>query len=120
MLFSIAPNVLINKNLNWFEKLIDKYITKLPKTEYGFVWSSGKPKSRLPKGIEADNTDWQTPNPSFYSEDFWKKAYRLHKDKVEKGISIYGEIVGNGVQGNEYTYGFDYEIFVLIQEAPFV
>lgn len=108
----ILSHVLIYKKPNWIERFIDKYITPLPKTEYGFVWSSGKPRSRMPKGIEAENTDWSTTNPSYYSEDFWKKAYRLHKDKVEKGISIYAEIVGQGVQGSEYTYGFEYEIFV--------
>lgn len=107
----ILSHVLINKKLNWIERLMDKFV-KLPKSEYGFVYSSGKPKSRLPKGIEAENVDWKNNNGNYYSEDIWKKAYSLHKDKLEKGITIYGEIVGKGVQGSEYTYGFDYEIFV--------
>ena len=107
----ILSHVLINKKLNWIERLIDRFV-KLPKSEYGFVYSSGKPKSRLPKGIEAENVDWKNNNGNYYSEDIWKKAYSLHKDKLEKGITIYGEIVGKGVQGSEYTYGFDYEIFV--------
>jgi hypothetical protein len=36
----------------------------------------------------------------------------MHRQNLEKGITIYGEIVGKGVQGDNFTYGFDYEIFV--------
>ena len=49
----ILSHVLINKKLNWFEKLIDK-IVKLPTSEYGYVFSSGKPKSKIVKGIRKD------------------------------------------------------------------
>lgn len=107
----ILSHVLINKKLNWFEKLIDK-IVKLPTLEYGYVFSSGKPKSKLVKGVKTEKLDWASPTQSFYSENIWEKAYNLHRDKVEKGITLYGEIVGQGVQGADYTYGFDYEIFV--------
>lgn len=107
----ILSHVLINKKLNWFEKLINKFV-KLPQSEYGFVYSSGKPKSNLPKGIEADTIDWKNGNESFYKKDIWRKAYELHKDKLEKGITIYAEIVGEGIQGTEYTYGFEHEVFV--------
>lgn len=107
----ILAHVMNVKKLNWFEKLINRFV-KLPQSEYGFVYSSGKPKSRLPKGIKSETADWQTPTQSFYSNDIWEKAYQMHKDKVEKGITLYGEIVGNGIQGADYTYGFDYEIFI--------
>lgn len=46
----ILSHVLINKKLNWIERLINRFV-KLPKSEYGFVYSSGKPKSRMVKGI---------------------------------------------------------------------
>lgn len=107
----ILSHVLVNKKLNWIERLIDRFIPQ-NKTQYGFIYSSGKPKSGLPKGVESEEVAWKSPTPSFYSNDLWRKAYEMHKDKVEKGISIYAEIVGNGVQGADYTYGFDYEIFV--------
>lgn len=107
----ILSHVLINKKLNWIERLVNRFV-KLPKSEYGFVYSSGKPKSRLPKGIEAENVDWKNGNQSYYSEDIWKKAYRIHKDKIEKGITIYAEIVGEGIQGKDYTYNFEHEVFV--------
>lgn len=46
----ILSHVLINKKLNWIERLANRFV-KLPKSEYGFVYSSGKPKSRMVKGI---------------------------------------------------------------------
>lgn len=72
----------------------------------------GNLRKRIKNLFKKKSTDWKSPTPSFYSNDLWRKAYEMHKDKVEKGISIYAEIVGNGVQGADYTYGFDYEIFV--------
>lgn len=107
----ILSHVLINRKLNWFERLVDKFIPQ-DKTEYGFVFSSGKPKSKLPKGVESEKTEWVSPTESFYSTNIWKKAYELNRQNLEKGISVYGEIVGKGVQGEAYTYGFDYKIFV--------
>lgn len=107
----ILSHVLINKKLNWFERQINKFV-KLPTSEYGYVFSSGKPKSRLPKGVKTEKFDWTSPTQSFYDVNIWEKAYNLHRDKVEKGITLYGEIVGQGVQGAEYTYGFEYEIFI--------
>lgn len=108
----ILSHVLINTKLNWFQKLMNRFGAGIPTTEYGFIYSSGKPKSRLPKGIKSEDVDWNSPTNSFYSDDIWEKAYQLHEDKVEKGITIYAEIVGKGIQGDAYTYGFDYEIFV--------
>jgi RNA ligase (TIGR02306 family) len=108
----ILSHVLVKKELNWFEKLIDKYITPLPKTQWGYIHSSGKPKSRLPKGVEAEQVGWTSHTPSFYSANIWKRAMEMHKHNLEKGITIYGEIVGQGVQGEGFTYGFEYEIFV--------
>lgn len=107
----ILSHLLVAKKLNWLGRLIDRFIPQI-KTQYGFIYSSGKPKSGLPKGVESDEVAWKSHTQSFYSSDLWRKAYEMHKDKVEKGISIYAEIVGNGVQGADYTYGFDYEIFV--------
>lgn len=50
----ILSRVLIHKKLNWVERFINKFI-KLPTTEYGFIYSSGKPKSGLAKGVISDN-----------------------------------------------------------------
>ena len=72
----------------------------------------GNLKKKLKKIFKRRKLNWNSPTPSFYSADIWRKAYDMHKDKVEKGISLYGEIVGEGIQGADYTYGFQYEIFI--------
>ena len=85
----------------------------IPKEEYGYIYSTGKPKSQLPKGIFSDsNPNWSTPNKSYYSKDIWLEAFNKLKDKLEKGITLYYEVVGEGIQGADYTYGFTHEMFV--------
>lgn len=108
----ILSNVLITKKLKWWEKWLVKAGVNIPTQEYGLIWSSGKPKSRLPKGIVSESNKWETPNQSFYTENIWEKAAKLMGDKVEKGISLYAEIVGRGIQGDDYTYGQEYGVYV--------
>lgn len=108
----ILSNVLVNKKLNFKERLFNLFGANIPKSEYGIVWSSGKPKSKLPKGVESENNKWETPNPSFYSADIWARAYKEIGDKIEKGISIYAEIVGKGIQGEMFTYNQEYGIYI--------
>jgi len=108
----ILANVLINKNLTFVEKLLVKFGFNIPQSEYGIIWSSGKPKGKLPKGIESETNKWETPNPSYYTSDIWARAYKEIGHKVEKGISVYGEIVGKGIQGDQFTYNQEYGIYV--------
>lgn len=108
----ILANVLINKKLSFWNRLLSKLGVDIPKSEYGFIWSSGKPKGKLPKGLESETNRWETPNQSYYTSDIWGRAYKEIGHAVEKGISLYGEIVGEGVQGEGYTYGKDYAIYI--------
>lgn len=108
----ILSNVLINKKLSLKEKIFNFFGAKLPTSEYGIIWSSGKPKGKLPKGIESETNKWETPNPSYYTSDIWARAYKEIGHVVEKGISIYAEIVGRGIQGDMFTYNQDYGIYV--------
>jgi hypothetical protein len=108
----ILAKVLVNKKLSFLNKLLLKLGVNIPISEHGVIWSSGKPKSKLPKGIESESNKWDTPNQSFYTSDIWARAYKEIGHTLEKGISIYAEIVGNGIQGDGYTYGKDYAIYV--------
>lgn len=108
----IVSNVLVIRKLSFFEKLLNKLNFNIPTEEYGFIYSSGKPKSETPKGIISDSSNWKTGNQSFYNDDIWYRAYKFLKDKTEKGITLYFEIVGDGIQGKEYTYNFDFHVFV--------
>jgi len=108
----ILANVLLNKKLSFKDKVARFFGVAVPTEEYGIIWSSGKPKGKLPKGIESETNKWETPNPSYYTSDIWARAYKEIGDKVEKGISIYAEIVGKGIQGDLFTYNQDYGIHV--------
>jgi tRNA-binding EMAP/Myf-like protein len=108
----ILSNVLINKQLSFKDRVFNFFGANIPTSEYGIIWSSGKPKGKLPKGIESKTNKWETPNPSYYTSDIWAKAYKEIGHTVEKGISIYAEIVGKGIQGDLFTYNQDYGIYV--------
>lgn len=108
----ILSNVLINKQLSLKERVFKFFGAQISTSEYGIIWSSGKPKGKLPKGIESETNKWETPNPSYYTSDIWAKAYKEIGHVVEKGISIYAEIVGKGIQGDWFTYNQDYGIHV--------
>lgn len=108
----IISNVLTIKKLNFFENILSKFGVNISKQEYGYIWSSGKPKSNIPKGLENSTHEWKTSNQSFYKEDIWKRAYNTLKNKCEKGITLYFEITGEGIQGQDYTYGKEYDIHV--------
>ena len=108
----ILSNVLINKQLSFKEHLFKFFGAEIPTSEYGIIWSSGKPKGKLPKGIESKTNKWDTPNPSYYTSDIWARAYKEIGHSVEKGISIYAEIVGKGIQGEMFTYNQEYGIHV--------
>jgi len=108
----ILSNVLINKKLNIKEKFFNFFGSNISKLEYGFIWSSGKPRSKLPKGVESPSNKWIAPNKSYYSSDIWAKAYKEIGNKIEKGISIYAEIVGKGIQGDLFTYNQEYSIYI--------
>jgi RNA ligase (TIGR02306 family) len=108
----ILANVLLNKKLSLKEKIFKFFGVNTPTEEYGIIWSSGKPRGKLPKGIESETNKWETPNPSYYTSDIWAKAYKEIGHTIEKGISLYAEIVGKGIQGDLFTYNQEYGIHV--------
>lgn len=96
----ILAKVKGKRQLAWYEKLLLRLGVKIVKTEYVDIYSSGKPKSGLPKGIIGHYTN---NNKDYYASNIWKRTYEEFKDALEPGITLYGEIVGQGVQGN-YDY----------------
>lgn len=106
----ILSKVLIHKDLKWYEKLLNKLGGKIPNKEYGYVGSSGKPKSNLPKFIlHADETEkFKSHTGDFYSSNIWKQAFEDYKHTVEDGISIYSELVGFTKDGGAIQKGYDY------------
>lgn len=102
---SILSKVFINKKLSLWQKFLNLLGGKIPNKEYGYIYSSGKPKSSLPKGIEGE---WINTNQDFYSSNIWKRAFNDYKHALEDGISIYGELVGFEESGSAIQKGYDY------------
>lgn len=101
----IISKVLINKKLSLFNKLKNKIGFNIPMREYGYITSSGKPKSNLPKMIEGA---WENDNQGYYTSNIWKKALENYKYALENGITMYGELVGF-TDGGRYIQGkYDY------------
>ena len=96
----ILSNVLVKRQLTLVERIAKYFGAAVVEEEYTGIYSSGKPKSGLPKGIISK---WFNVNKSFYSDDIWKTCYNDFEYALQKGITIYGEVVGNHVQK-----GFDY------------
>lgn len=76
-------------------------------TEYGLTWAS----RRVIKGVDGEAKKGAV---HFYSDDIWGIVAKEIEDKIPKGVTLYGEIVGympNGgkavqsMKGNPYHYG---------------
>lgn len=101
----ILSKVLINRKLSLWQRILNWLGAETPDKEYGYIYSSGKPKSNLPKGIEGS---WTNDGVDYYSSNIWKQAFDDYKDALEDGISLYGELVGYTKGGSYIQKGYDY------------
>lgn len=102
---AILSKTLIKKRLTRWQKLLNFLGGQVSDKAYGYIYSSGKPKSDLPKGIESE---WITNAPNYYSNNIWKRAFDDNKEKIEDGISLFGELVGYTESGQFIQKGYDY------------
>lgn len=103
----ILSRVYANRKLTRLQKLWNK-VKCLPKFEARqlvYIYSSGKPKSNLPKGVEGS---WTNTGVDYYTSNIWKETLDRYKTCIEEGISIYGEIVGFTSGGAYIQKGYDY------------
>ena len=101
----IVSNTLIKRQLNIFEKILSFFGVNIHKEEYGYVYSSGKPKSKLPKGVVGR---YQNPNKDFYKSNIWQDSFEYLKDYLSNGLTLYYEIVGYTRTGSMIQGDFDY------------
>lgn len=82
------------KSKKWYHKLF----RLTPKTENTFVnvWSSRKVIKNLTEGS------------GFYTEDIWGRVNEDFKDKIPKGYTIYGELIGYQKNGEYIQKDYDY------------
>lgn len=96
----ILAKLLTHKTLTWKDKIAQFFGIDVVSSHFKGIWSSGKPKSNLVKGVE---DLFETTNPHYYNEDIWKKAYDKYSYAIEPGISLYGELCHNTQKGYDYS-----------------
>lgn len=96
----ISSYILCKKKLNWFEKLLIKLGVNIKTEEYDYVYSSRK---------VIKNNELNPIAQHYYSEDIWGIVHKELEPFLQKGLSIYCEIVGflpnGGAIQKDYDYG---------------
>jgi hypothetical protein len=98
---AVFANVLVRRELNWFERLLQRFGVKIQDQEYGFTWSS----RRVIKGVNGEAREGKA---HFYSEDIWGVVAKEIEPLVPKGFTLYGEIVGYTTDGGAIQKGYHY------------
>jgi tRNA-binding EMAP/Myf-like protein len=95
----VAGNVLVKKNLKWYEKILKKLGMNIVDTEYDIVYSSRK----------VIKNQHLNPNANhFYTDDIWGIAASEIKHLIPKNWTLYGEIVGYTPNGSPIQGKYDY------------
>ena len=97
-----VSNVLVKRKLSWLEKIGKKIGLNIQEYEYDLVYGS----RRVVKNASMDDPKQKD---HFFGYDLWEKIKDEVADKIPKGYTLYGEMLGydhNGspIQG-EYDYG---------------
>ena len=97
---AVFGNVLVKKNLKWFEKLAKKLGVNIVDTHYDIVYSSRK----------VVKNEYLNPNQDggYYSEDIWGVVAKEISHLIPKNWTLYGEILGYTPSGAYIQDGFDY------------
>ncbi|MEG0773594.1 hypothetical protein [Clostridium sp.] len=98
---AIFCNLLTKKNLNWKEKLINKFGINIINSEYAIFCAS----RRVIKDPILNLKDIK----SFYNYDIWSLGLETVKDFLSSGMTIYAEIVGYMPTGVAIQGGWDYK-----------
>jgi hypothetical protein len=98
---AIYANILVKKELKWYERALKWIGINVQETEYSHVWSS----RRVIKGVSGTA---KADAVHFYSEDIWGIVGREIFDRVPRGITVYGEIVGYTPSGEPIQPGYHY------------
>lgn len=96
----ISSYILCKRKLNWIEKLLINLGVNIKTEEYDYLYSSRK---------VVKNSELNPNAQHFYNEDIWGIAHKELEPFLQKGLSIYCEIVGflpnGGAIQKDYDYG---------------
>lgn len=96
----IAGNILVKKNLKWYERLAKRLGLNIIDTQYDIVYSSRK----IVKN-EYLNTE---TGAGYYGEDIWGEVAKEIGHLIPKNWTLYGEILGYTSSGAYIQQDFDY------------
>jgi hypothetical protein len=106
----ISSYILCKKKLSFVEKLLLKFKVNVNTTFYDYVYASRK---------VIKNSDLCENQGGFYKEDIWSIAHEELKPFLQKGMTLYYEIVGylpsGGMIQKDYDYGCEkgqHKIFI--------
>ena len=102
----VSSNVLIKKQLKWYEKLLVKFGINLVQTAYGNLYSSRKV---LKNAYFDDAKNKQITDRGYYKQDIWGVVNEELKGYLEEGMTLYGEIVGYLPEGGFIQKSYDYQ-----------
>lgn len=96
----VIANVLVKRELPWYERLLKKIGVKIQENTHGLAYSSRRVVKAVNGRTKASN--------HFYSEDIWGVVAKEIEEKVPKGFTLYGEIVGFTPEGSPIQGGYHY------------
>jgi hypothetical protein len=96
----IISNVLVKKQLKWYERVLKRIGVPIVDTQYDIVYSSRK----------VIKNEYLNPDQKegFYGEDIWGIVAKEIGHLIPKGWQIYGEIIGYLPSGNFIQKSYDY------------
>jgi hypothetical protein len=107
----IFGKLLTYRKLSFIEKVLKKLGVNINDKQYDLLYSS----RRVIK-----NDDLNTQANHYYSSDVWGDAARTFEYAVQKGYTLYGEIVGYTRDGGYIQKGYDYGCIQPIYEDEYV
>lgn len=96
----VLGNVLVKKNLKWYERLAKRIGLNIIDTEYDIVYSSRKVVKNQYLNTET--------GAGYYGEDIWGVVAKEIGHLIPKNWTLYGEIIGYTQSGAYIQQDYDY------------
>ena len=98
---AIFANVLTQRELPWYERVLRALGVKVQEADYGYAWAS----RRVIKGVDGEE---KSGTAHWYDTDIWGVVGKEVADRIPKGYTVYGEIVGYTPTGEAIQKGYHY------------
>lgn len=96
-----VANVLVKRKLSWLERLGQRLGLNIQDSEYDIVYGSRRV-------VKNESLDDPKQKDHFYGYDLWEDIKNHVADRVPKGFTLYGEMIGFDRNGGYIQKGYDY------------